>query len=951
MPSVREIRSLDEAQFLRPLADTVAPKGNAPPRLQRALQRHDLDRFAVAVSVSQEESLVPKLGDSYAYELQVDDQGIRIEAASDYGAITACSVLNALCWQEGSLPYCHLVDEPQYAWRGLMIDASRHFLPIEKLRETVDLMACYRLNVLHLHLSDDQACRFPSDRFERLAAEEHYSKTELTDLVDYAADRAIRVVPELDVPGHTTSWVSAYPEWGAGELAGPSTGFGVHQGCLDPTKSAVREAVKHIFSELADVFPDEYVHVGGDEVNSTWWNANDAIQAWMLQHRMRSPQELQTWFIRDLGDYVATLNKRLIGWDEILDENLPKDYVVQAWRGLTARDHAMAAGHKTLVSSPYYLDLMFPADGYYRFEPQMASEEATLASKQLEEDVRVEHVRDGVRWQVDFGEFPSLTRRSGGEILGGEACMWSEIVDADTLHTRVWSRMPAIAERLWSGADSLAVEAMYQRLEQSAAYWGQFLGIDLLRIPDRLNPTALQPLIEQLEPIKWYSRHIGLESVKARTSGQSSSTAPRPYDLATKLDRVVDFLPPESFTARRTVAKLLSNESLTTEFEGWRTQAQKFAACADDEPKLAELQSISQRLALLADVYEGRRPIDYSLCEPIGEYLLPIAKPILNAVIQRVAEQFGITGSVREVTQGHINDTFVIEESLLLQRINGEIFDADALVENRSEFDAWIHDLVPRQVESGAGLNHVTTALGEVWRASEFVLARNFDVLPTELCAAAGEAFGTMLARLKPCIERPREVIQGFHNIDRYLQAFDAAPKAEDAQSWIDFVNARRDSLTQFDEGEYQVIHGDCKVNNLLFELDADRVIKVVDLDTLMWGHPAWDFGDLIRSVGTGGGELAAEQDRLRFAVQGFTESYPIDKHAVATFARAPAFMSFMLGVRFLTDHLIGDKYFKVARTGENLERAAEQFGLNQKLEDSAAAIANLLLEANQKST
>ena len=326
--------------------------------MQRALHRHELDNFSLDISVDQDESLVPQLHDSYAYEFEVRDEVVRIKAESTYGAITACNVLSALRWQDDSLPHCHLVDEPVYPWRGLMIDSSRHFIPIDKLRETLDLMACYRLNVLHLNLSNDQACRFPSERFGRLAHAEHYAKAELTDLVDYAADRAIRVVPELDVPGHTTSWVWAYPEWGAGKLAGPSTGFGMHRACLDPTQSAVREAVRHIFGELAEVFPDEYIHVGGDEVIPTWWNDNADIQAWMGRHGMHSAQELQTWFIRDLGDHLRTLNRRLIGWDEILDENLPQDYVIQAWRGIAGRDHAVAAGHETILSSPYYLDLM-----------------------------------------------------------------------------------------------------------------------------------------------------------------------------------------------------------------------------------------------------------------------------------------------------------------------------------------------------------------------------------------------------------------------------------------------------------------------------------------------------------------------------------------------------------------------------------------------------------------
>ena len=580
----------------------------------------------------------------------------------------------------------------------------------------------------------------------------------------------------------------------------------------------------------------------------------------------------------------------------------------------------------------------------------MTSAAAIAANQLLAEDSRVAHVRDGVAWQMDFGEFPSLTQREGGRVLGGEACMWSEIVDGDTLHNRVWSRMPAIAERFWSGDESVSVATLYQRLEQGVLHWREKLGIDLLRIPQNLNPPALQPLIEQLEPIKWYSRHIGMQEVKARTSGQTSTTRTRPYDLATKLDRVVDFISPESFAARRVAANVSEGKPIETVLEGWRSQAKALNACVNAEPRLAELQPLSERLAILTDVYEDQAPIDYSLCEPVGEYLLPIAKPILDAALQRIASQFGVTGNVREITKGHINDTFAIDESLLLQRINGEIFDAVAVVENRVEFDKWIHDLVARQVENSEGASHIISAHGEVWRASEYVLARNFDVLPTELCKVAGAAFGTLLARLRPCVERPREVIPGFHNVDAYLQAFDVAPATTDARQWVEFVNSRRDSVTKFDTDEFQVIHGDTKVNNLLFDLDSDQVLKIVDLDTLMWGHPAWDFGDLVRSVITGTEGEAESQRRIRLVVQGFVDAYGPSTDAFQTFSRAPAHMSFMLGVRFLTDHLNGNKYFKVSRDGENLERAVEQLKLCQNLEEAADSIAMFMAEASKES-
>ena len=314
LPSVREIRRLDETRSLEPSSVTIEPQGSNHNRIQNALNRYGLDRYPVRVHVDENVDREPRLEDEYGYEIRVSETGIEIRANSTWGAITACSVLAALAWRDGMLPYCHLLDKPAYPWRGLMIDASRHFISIQTLKETLDLMACYRLNVLHLNLSNDQACRFRSERFPRLAATESYSAKELKDLVAFAADRAIRIVPELDVPGHTTSWIWAYPEWGAGHLGEASTGFGVHEACLNPTKPEVLDAIKGVFDELSEVFPDSHVHVGGDEVNSTWWDRNAEIQAWMASHGMATAHELQTWFITELGNHlIAKGSKSLAG--------------------------------------------------------------------------------------------------------------------------------------------------------------------------------------------------------------------------------------------------------------------------------------------------------------------------------------------------------------------------------------------------------------------------------------------------------------------------------------------------------------------------------------------------------------------------------------------------------------------------------------------------------------
>ncbi len=934
LPSVREIRYLDETRSIRPTSDTPEAQGSNHDRITDALQRFEVDRYPVQVNVKEVIDRPPRLQDDYGYEIRVSTQGVEIFADSTWGGITACSVLGALAWRDGSLPYCHLVDRPVYPWRGLMIDTSRHFISISSLKQTLDLMSCYRLNVLHLNLSNDQACRFRSVHFPRLAASDSYSREELKDLIDFAAIRGIRVVPELDVPGHTTSWVWAYPEWGAGELKQPSTGFGVHEACLDPTRPEVFDAIKLVFDELVAVFPDSHVHIGGDEVNPSWWDRNSQIQAWMAARGMATAHDLQTWFIKELGDHLMSRGKQVIGWDEVLAADLPIEFTIQAWRGMKACDVAVDGGHPTIASSPYYIDLFLPADYHYRYLPSMSIDEVKNADALARTDSRLEHVRDGLRWQSVFGSFASVADREGGNVLGGEACMWSEIVDDETLHTRIWSRMPAIAERFWSGDKGLEEALMYERLEHSVEFWSRKFGIDnVLTLPPELAPSELQPLINQLEPVKWYSRLIGMDRMRARTTGQVESSYVRPYDIHTELNRVIDYLPPESFEARRVDATLKANGSIAKWCDQWEAQAQAFEDCAKNKPRLVEIRELSHQLRTLAAIYKREAPVDMSLAEPIGEYLLPVATPVLNNAICQIARRFGAEGDVvEEIKKGHINDSFVIDSKYLLQRINNRVFNVTAVLRNRLALDPVIREFVPGYFKTLEGSDHLVGVNGEVWRAGQFIEARNFDVLPTDLCEEAGCAFGRFLAQLKTCTDRPIPVIPDFHDLNAYLTAFDAVSPTPDGRAWVDFVRSRRSSIQTFDPQEFQVIHGDCKVNNLLFDMDAPKVARIIDLDTLMWGHPAWDFGDLIRSVLTGSVNAAEETARIRATTQGFVSCYSVIERACPTFANAPSHMSFMLGVRFLADHFRGDTYFKVKTHGDNLERAAEQFELSERL-------------------
>ena len=222
----------------------------------------------------------------------------------------------------------------------------------------------------------------------------------------YAADRGIRVIPEIDVPGHVNHWLLAYPEWGS-EQAKPSQRFGVHPGCLDPTQESVYQALETLFAEVAEVFPDRFVHVGGDEVNPKWWQRAEHIQAFIAEHDLKDARGLQNYFLCRLQISLAALNKQIIGWDEVLHEQMP-DCLVQNWRGATTRDRALAVPRPCIVSAPYYLDLHFPADIHYRFDPTATQQDWLRMEDDLATDLRLEHIAEAPVGRINGGVEPLL---------------------------------------------------------------------------------------------------------------------------------------------------------------------------------------------------------------------------------------------------------------------------------------------------------------------------------------------------------------------------------------------------------------------------------------------------------------------------------------------------------------------------------------------------------------
>lgn len=306
--------------------------------------------------------------------------------------------------------------------------------------------------------------------------------------------------------------------------------------------------------------------------------------------------------------------------------------------------------------------------------------------------------------------------------------------------------------------------------------------------------------------------------------------------------------------------------------------------------------------------------------------------------------------TLRPLRDGHINDTYDVDGRYVLQRINGNVFAAPRAV-MRNLVKAVAHEGGRRlvaPVPTSAGEPFAVDAAGDVWRLFPRVPSRSFQNLPDALLAPAAGAFGGFLATFAdfpadfPDALEP--VIDGFHDLPRYLARLDAMPKINDAAAELRAVAALRGNFQL--AGRRQTIHGDCKVNNLLFHPAKPQVVAIIDLDTIMVGDPAWDFGDLVRSTFAGADETSDgtpfSMARYQRVCEGFARGFPaIDDSA--RYATAPAYMSFMLGVRFLTDHLRGDAYFKVSQRGDNLLRARSQLALARRFHDHADAMTKTL--------
>ena len=493
-------------------------------------------------------------------------------------------------------PSVTIQDKPRFPWRGLMIDSARHFTPLDVIKRNLDGMEAVKMNVFHWHLSENQGFRIESKKFPKLhelgSDGLYYTQDEVRDLIAYARDRGIRVVPEFDMPGHSTAWFVGHPELASGK--GPyeiERRWGIFDPAMDPTNEKVYKFLDELIGEMAKIFPDHFFHIGGDEVNGKEWDANPKIQAFKKEHDLKNNDALQAYFSGRVQKLVVKHGKTVVGWDEVLVPGVPKDIVIQSWRGQASLAQAAKQGYRGILSNGYYLDLGWPAARHYAVDP-MSGDAANLSPEEKQ------------------------------RVLGGESCMWAEYVNPENIDSRIWPRNAAIAERFWSPQEVRDPASMYARLDFISARL-EWVGLThktyyrkmIQRIAGAASPeehAALRTLADVVEPVKDYTRE---------------PLAPAEPTSATPMNRVVDAVPLESDAARHF-------DELVDQFLGARHfggEVDQFGAAACHDARIeaqlrmqftlwrdndAKLQALEQRSFLVKEV--AARSQDLSALGTVG---------------------------------------------------------------------------------------------------------------------------------------------------------------------------------------------------------------------------------------------------------------------------------------------------------------------------------------------
>ncbi len=408
-------------------------------------------------------------GGPEAYRLWVRQDSITVTGASPAGVFYGLQTLRQL----GPDYQCvEIEDAPRFVWRGTLVDVGRHFMPISALFKFIDTIAHYKLNVLHLHLTEDQGWRIEIKKYPRLTevgsirsetmvgneisegfdGKPHggfYTQAELRSLVAYAAERFVTIMPEIELPGHSQAAIAAYPELGCtDEKLQVRNPWGVSENIYNPSDETL-QFLRDVFDEVLDIFPSKFIHIGGDEAPKTQWKTSPIAQARIKEKGLKDEDELQSWFISQFEKYLAGKGRRLVGWDEILEGGLPTGATVMSWRGESGGIEAAKSGHDVIMSPGDFVYLDHYQSRHQDKEPRAIGGCTTL------------------RTVYDYEPVPAaLSATEAKHVLGAQGQLWTEYIPTQAqLEYMAFPRLCALAEVLWLPAEKKDFDSFWKRLE------------------------------------------------------------------------------------------------------------------------------------------------------------------------------------------------------------------------------------------------------------------------------------------------------------------------------------------------------------------------------------------------------------------------------------------------------------------------------------------------------
>lgn len=570
------------------------------------------NRKSLTITCRETDNALLTLDAAESYQLNVNAEGVDIEADGETGVLRALATLRQLVSRNADgvvLPVVTINDSPRFAWRGLMLDTSRHFVTVETLKRQIDAMELAKLNVLHLHLSDNEGFRLQSIAYplltEKGADGEFYTQQEMRDLIEYAADRGVRVVPEFDIPGHSMAILKAYPELAVAPID-PKDPLAKPKSALNPASEKTYSFLTTLLGEFAELFPDPQFHIGGDEVSHAAWDHSEEVQAFMKANSLGSKSEMEAYFHQRVRRILAKHGKTTVGWDEIADSPLPDDVIVQAWRTSNPVSTATAKGNRVIVSAGLYLNNLESAETHYAIDLLDPMAYSTMNDELLaltrKNPITAAQVSDGLVMK----EVPALNDVQKSLVIGGEGALWAEVVNDELVDSRLWPRAFALAERFWSPASTTDSDDFYQRMVPAMEQL-RTLGLAdqtiRRRMLARLAPNdvnILQHFLNAVAPTRHMSNHI--EAMMG---------------MKPKLIELTDAASTDALVARRfkgdVIAYLAGDLSraskIANELSLWETNHEAFKHIATGNPHLEKAVPTSADLAELGKI--GRMSLSH----------------------------------------------------------------------------------------------------------------------------------------------------------------------------------------------------------------------------------------------------------------------------------------------------------------------------------------------------